>query len=150
MRSLLTAIVLLVLLASEARANWEYTKWGMTPNQVVRASRGSVEVVPKAARYRDDVEHWEIAARGTFVSGSLTLDVEFTFNLKNRGLRCVLYNATGDQVPVLKDKMLKANGPPAKESNAGGATKLVWNTPDKISLVMARNDGTAVLTHCAP
>lgn len=150
MRLLLAAIVFVSVLVPHARADWGYTKWGMTPEQVAGASKGAVKVVPVAGRYRNEEDHWEIAAQGTFRAATLTLDVGFTFDLKTGGLKCVLYNATGQDVEALKDMMIKDHGPPAKESNYGSARSLSWTTPDQIGLVIAQKAGTAVVTHCAP
>ncbi|MGY3610455.1 MULTISPECIES: hypothetical protein [unclassified Bradyrhizobium] len=37
------AILLTGILAGPANANWQYTKWGMTPDQVIAASRGEMK-----------------------------------------------------------------------------------------------------------
>jgi hypothetical protein len=36
----------LCLVAPTARAEWQYTRWGMTPEQVVAASGGKAELLP--------------------------------------------------------------------------------------------------------
>jgi hypothetical protein len=51
MRSILAAMPIAVMLAPCARADWEYTQWGMTPEQVASASGGAVKTSPAADRY---------------------------------------------------------------------------------------------------
>lgn len=43
--SLLLALSLLIA-SGEARANWQYSRWGMTPDQFAKQSAGSAFVVP--------------------------------------------------------------------------------------------------------
>jgi hypothetical protein len=46
MLSRLTVATLLFLTNFPAKADWQFTKWGMTPGQVVAASRGSAVRLP--------------------------------------------------------------------------------------------------------
>jgi hypothetical protein len=101
MRAMLAAIAIFVVLAPHARADWEYTKWGMTPEQVAGASKGAVKVVPAADRYKNEDDHWEIAAQGSHSDGPLSLNIGFTFDTKAGGLKCVLYNAAGQEAARL-------------------------------------------------
>jgi hypothetical protein len=148
MRAILAAIVIVAASAPHARANWEYTKWGMTPEQVVGASKGAVKIVPAADRYKDD-EH-EIAAQGSHNDGPLHLDVGFMFDNKGGGLTCVLYNATGEDAAVLKAILIKRYGPPTKEGSFLSSQTLEWKTPDEIGFVMGQTPVADVVTHCAP
>src|SRR5260370_10938211 len=101
MRAILAATVIFAALAPQARADWEYTKWGMTPEQVAGASKGAVTVVPAANRYKNEDDHWEIAAQGTHSDGPLRLDVGVTFDTEAGGFKCVLYNASGQEATLL-------------------------------------------------
>ena len=150
MRLLAAAFLIASACAPYARADWNYTKWGMTPEQVADASKGLVKVAPVVGRYRNEDDHWEIAAQGTYIADTLNLDVGFSFDLRTGGLKCVLYNATGQQVGVLKDMIIRDHGPPAKDSSFGGARSLTWTTPDRIEFVIGQKPLAAAVTHCAP
>ncbi len=86
------ALVLLItgVACSPARADWAYTRWGMTPEQVAALSSGAVKVLPKVER-TDMGDHSEMAARGTFKDGSRVLDVGFVFDGKG-GLALQLHS----------------------------------------------------------
>lgn len=150
MRAILAAIPIFAAVVSSARADWEYTKWGMTPEQVVSASKGAVTVLPAADRYKNEEDHWEIAAQGSHKDGSLNLSVGFTFDTKAGGLKCVMYNAEGQAAALLKGTMIRRYGPPQKESSLFGSQTLEWTTPDHIEFVMGQKAVAAVVTHCAP
>jgi hypothetical protein len=83
-----------------AKANWAYTQWGMTPEQVAAASSGAVQVLPSSQRTRNDVDRWEMAAKGTYKDGSLTMDAGFTFDTQHGGLTCVMYNVRASDWPA--------------------------------------------------
>jgi len=59
-----------------AVADWQYTRWGMTPEQVISASRGQVSW--RAIRQpRTGGPTEELG--GTYVAGARTFDLKFTF-----------------------------------------------------------------------
>jgi hypothetical protein len=143
-------IAMLLAQVPVAHAEWEYTKWGMTPAQVTAASKGEASITPEPDRYKNTEDHWEIAVQGHHAFGSLKLDTAFTFDTRTGGLQCVFYNATGDDAAQLKVAMIKRYGPPAKQSSMDGAQMLNWTTPDPIELTMGQRPVAAVVTHCAP
>ena len=71
----LTAIAAL-LIGPAAHADWQYTKWGMTPEQVVAASGGKAALLPAARRPR--IPPLETAASGEFQDGALELRTAFS------------------------------------------------------------------------
>jgi hypothetical protein len=150
MRSILATILVVVMLAPAARADWEYTKWGMTPEQVVKASGGHVKLL-QGAEQRTVAPDMRHGAEGTYSDGAVSLQVRFTFDPRNgNGLNCVFYAVTDDkQSPALKDLMIKRYGPPSKEGGVAvlGMTDLTWEKPDDINLTMSNSD-PAFVTHC--
>ena len=86
-----------------------------------RAGAGSVKVLPPGERTRNDPDHWDLAAQGSFRDGSLTLPVGFTFDITSSGLKCVMYNAFGSDVEALRALLDKRYGKPKKESDYGTA-----------------------------
>jgi hypothetical protein len=135
---------------SVARADWGFTHWGMTPEQVVSASGGSAHLIAPANRQRDVADHWEVAAVGDVHDGGLTLDGGYMFDTRGSGLTCVMYNATGDDVAKLRDGLIARYGQPRKDSAFGPLRTLTWQTPDAIELAINQTPLAAVVTHCAP
>ncbi len=71
------AVALFVATSAPAHADWQYTKWGMTPEQVAAASKGAVTVGTG-----DPGDHYagaDIGATGTYVSGDYTFSAVFYF-----------------------------------------------------------------------
>jgi hypothetical protein len=89
LRSTLAAVTIL-LSESPALADWEYTHWGMMPEQVAAASSGNVKVLPKFERQAGFPET-EVAAMGRFSTGGRSLSVGFMFDTKTGGLSCVAH-----------------------------------------------------------
>jgi hypothetical protein len=133
-----------------ARADWAYTHWGMTPDKVVAASAGKVKVLPVADQTRNEADHWVLAAQGTYQDGGLSLQVGFTFDTSGGGLKCVLYNASGDDVEALRTLLVKRYGKPAEESSFGQTRMVTWKTPDMVEFAANQSPVVAVVSHCAP
>jgi hypothetical protein len=139
-----------LLVPSAARADWGFTHWGMTAEQVVSASGGTAHLIALADRKRDDADGWEMTVEGTVHEGSLTLDGGYMFDTHGGGLTCVVYNATGDDVAKLRDGLIALYGRPGKDSEFGPLRTLSWQTPDKIELAINQTPLAAVVSHCAP
>lgn len=149
MKSLPLAAMAL-LSAPAARADWQYTKWGMTPEQVVAASAGTVTLLPEKSRPR--IPPLVTAASGAFKDGTLTLRTVFSFNIDRNGLACVMYGvASHDDDEALRALMLKRYGPPDSTSGIAflGMTNLIWKTAtDEINTTFAKDD-PAFTMQCA-
>jgi hypothetical protein len=102
----------LACLAGPAQAHWEYTRWGMTQQQVVAASRGAVQTLPPAQRRPVPNARMEYRAAGTFRSGTLRLTVAFGFDARNGGLVCVSAQAEAAQADALRARMERLFGAP--------------------------------------
>ena len=131
-------------------ADWEYTHWGMTPEEVASASGGAVTVLPEDKREVIESAEMTNAAEGTFTSGDVKMRVGFSFDSNDGGLVCVayaVYAATDN--PKLEAYMRQRYGQPANESSleAIGMTSLTWKTPDDISLDMMKDQPGTVI-HC--
>jgi hypothetical protein len=135
-----------VLSPAPALADWEYTHWGMTSEQVAAASSGNVKVLPKSERQAAG-DHSEIAAMGNFMFGGRSLSVGFEFDTVTGGLNCVMYNAMGDDVAMIKDTLLKKYGQ-TKETSFGGAYSMTWRTPDLIEFAVGERPLAAAVSHC--
>lgn len=150
-RTLVTAAAALALSATAARADWAYTHWGMTPEQVAQASGGAVHVIPEAERRTITEADLQTGAEGTYADGAVKLQVKFGFDTNTGGLSCVIYAvqdaAQGD---ALKEAMIKRYGQPENTSGlpAIGMTEVSWSKPDDISLTQSTGERAFVI-HCA-
>jgi hypothetical protein len=146
----LALAVALACLSDPARAHWEYSRWGMTQQQVVSASRGAVRILPPAERRPVPNARMEYRAAGTFRSGTLRLTVAFAFDARNGGLVCVSAQAEAAQADALRARMERLFGAPQERGQeaASGTTTLGWTRPDEIDLHLAPGR-PAVLLHCA-
>jgi hypothetical protein len=138
------------LLSTAGEADWAYTHWGMSPEQVVAASGGTVRLLPPDQRSRDDADHWELSVDGTFIDEAMRLPVGFAFDLQTHGLRCVMINAFGSDVAKLRKTIDRRYGMPSRESMFDHSTTATWTTPDRIELVTGERPLAAIVNHCMP
>ncbi len=136
--------------ASPVHADWQYTKWGMTPEQVVAASSGRATLLP--ARQRPRLPPLETAATGEFKDAALTLRTVFSFNTDGKGLACVFYGLTSrDGADVFKALLISRYGQPQRTSGlpAIGQETLGWATAtDEIEASFSPDD-PAFAMQCA-
>jgi hypothetical protein len=146
---LLPLALAMLLIATTADADWQYTHWGMTPEQVVAASRGAAQVVPEKNRPRG--LPMLTAATGAYQDGPLELRVTFQFNTASNALACVSYGVNShDNDDAFKAALVKRFGPPQKTSGGGFlGTTLSWTTPtDQIDATFSKSD-PAFAMQCA-
>jgi hypothetical protein len=108
---LLLALILMAF-ATPAMADWQYTRWGMTVDEVVAASGGSATKIKD--RKDDRVRDLPRLAVGTTKEGDVTFDVEFYFE-KNK-LRLIRYAPTGSMDCLGEEKFLLERFGPAEST----------------------------------
>ena len=108
-----------------AHADWQYTKWGMSPEQVAVASKGVVSV----GKGHPDKEYKgaEIGATGTYTSGKYKFDVNFHFT-EGKLVDVRLELIAGEQYE-LKNDLLGLYGKPFYEGDSLGLT--TWHDTAK-------------------
>ena len=135
--------------APAAHADWQFAKWGMTPEQLVAASHGTAELLPPGKRPR--MAPLETAASGEFRDGAMTLRTTFSFNIDGSGLSCVFYGVySHSDDEAFKSALIKQYGPPQSRSGlpAIGQEDLGWVTPtDEIQASFSPAD-PAFASHC--
>ncbi len=139
-----------IVAALPARADWEYTKWGMTPEQVVAASGGSARLV--AQDKQKSVPPWVSSVEGTFQEGPLALQTVFSFDTERGGLACVFYGVEeAEQSAAFMDSLLKRYGKPASRSSlpAIGMETVSWRAGTDEIVVTATKGDRSFATHCA-
>jgi len=147
----LPLVVAILACAGPARAHWEYAHWGMTPEQVVQASRGTVRLIPPAQRRPMPDGELLVAAEGSFAEGPLQLRVRFAFDAT--GLALVAYGvAQPAQNVALRDWMLRRHGEPQRKGGlpAIGMETLTWEGEDEIELTLAEGEPGFVLHEPRP
>jgi len=152
----LMLIAVLILVPALSRADWKYAHWGATPEQLAQASGGTVKVFPPASREKHAAP-WNsmTAARGTYVEGSLRLDLVFSFDQKSGGLNCIVFTSVkGSPGKLLQKMLLGLYGPPQSTTHedAGiGMQNFVWRTAkDQIALTLLAEDDSSFATQCVP
>lgn len=109
------ACVGLALGGSAARADWQYTRWGMTPGQVVAASHGAVST--SSGDPGDHVEGEEVGASGTYASGDFKFRAVFYFI--NDKLADIRLKLLGSDPYALKNSLDGVYGKPFYDSHDG-------------------------------
>jgi hypothetical protein len=130
-----------------AAADWEYTKWGMTPEQVAKASRGNVQITNPRPAASD--QKLEVRAMGTYAAGPLHFGASFGFDAGSRGLAFVTYSTyDASQNGLLKDWLLRKYGQPQSRQSADPDLETwTWNRPgmDQIELNIPDGDPAFVI-----
>ncbi|TXN08921.1 hypothetical protein FV222_00170 [Methylobacterium sp. WL103] len=112
------------LLTMPAQADWQYTRWGMTVDEVVGASKGV------ARRYTDLGKNgidWKVLAAGNYIGGPYTFTSIFQFGLKDERLTGVrLEPSNADDCSQIPDSLRVNYGRPMKEDTSGPFKSIVW------------------------
>ena len=134
--------------SAPAMADWEYTKWGMTPEQVASASKGAVKVLPSNQRKRIEEAKMESGAEGTFTDGELRLHVAFSFDTGGAGLVAIGYNVLDPaQNDLLQDWLIRKYGPPHAKGGIPtiGLSTWDWEKPDEIEMNITKGTSASVI-----
>lgn len=115
----LTALLLASALPGSAVAHWQYTRWGMTVDQVIAAAKGQVR--PETGH---SFKGTDLGASGTFSSGSRQFTVRHYFGTS--GLGRVHLSLMGDEAcRSLKDDLQGIYGTPIEE-RGGSMPAFTW------------------------
>lgn len=132
---LIFSTILPVLTVSPARAEWEYTRWGMTPQDVQKASRGAAVLVnPKEQSTTKG--KWTLL-KSDWSVGRYPFKVFFNFSSGKPQLTEVLLVSTGYNQD-LGQKLIEKYGPPTTVQ--GG---LRQNSRDR-KFILTQRDNYAV------
>lgn len=111
-----------------AHADWAWTRWDMSSDQVIKASKGKVASVPPRPGAR--VHGWELMAEGGMKQDGFDFKGEFFFDPSGAQLKVVrlTLNDPG-QCEALAGKLAARFGPAVDTTTPMGALKLrtmVW------------------------
>lgn len=131
-----------LMIAPAAQADWQYTRWGMTPEQVVAASGGTSELLPVAQRPR--VPPLVTAATGEATDGRMQLRTVFSFGIEGNGLQCVTYGVRSHaDDDAFRAALIQRYGQPQDTGGIAllGMTNLGWKTAtDEINATFSTDD----------
>ena len=151
MRATLLALSVVLCLPAAARGDWQYTKWGMTPEEVARASGGAVKAEPPAQRRTIADANLRSGADGTFQDGPIRLRVQFSFDATKGGLACVFYGVMNQaDNDAFKAALVKRFGPPQRTTGlqAIGMAVLSWEPGDDSVEFQAMEGEASFAMHC--
>jgi hypothetical protein len=140
-RILSLAIALLWLgRITPAAADWQYTRWGMSPADVVAASHGAVHLIPPQRRLGASGPDIETRAEGSFTDGPLRLAVSFGFAGHGGGLVLVSYLAAdASQNYLLRQRLVREYGQPAPSGDVEEGSG-VWRKPGQDVIDLSISD----------
>jgi hypothetical protein len=121
----LIGVVLASLSAAHASADWQYTKWGMTPEQVIEASGGSATwISPPDPPLRSGRQ---LLVKSPYSAGQLHFSVTFVFALPERHLAQVNMTLKGDDADadLLGQSLVAKYGVPRRGED-DGYPGLLW------------------------
>ena len=129
MRKALYAAAALALIApSAASADWQYTRWGMSPAEVVAASQGRAS--PVRGRPGQRVFDLDLRATAAYAANSLTFVAEFFFTQGSGRLAAVKLVPTCEAMcDVLRSELEATYGEAEPQRFAFGMTQR-WTDQD--------------------
>lgn len=120
---LLCASALFMAMTIPAYSHWEYTRWGMSPSEVVRSSKGKAYLVPESLVRKADPlgGRIKLVQSQTTLSG-IRLNVAFIFDIKAvpQLRRVALYKdgCTLKEFVLFEDHLSKLYGPPLRGNSS--------------------------------
>jgi hypothetical protein len=129
--------VAIILPIYPANASWQYTRWGMTKDEVIAASRGSAHTPSKVdSYYKDTFVH---LLDTTYEAQNIYFKVHFLFNQKHRLSRVKLVPTNPDRCPSLEELLSDAYGRAyLNDVNSAGKT-VKWRDKKNNNIVMFVN-----------
>jgi len=131
--------------ATNSYADWQWTKWGINPEQVLSASDGKARLATEAETKSKSIKQDDQIIRVAKAFAPYSLDEMvfgswFYFNPKTDGLTCVkLVPEKEGSLKALREKLEATYGPETSESHDKLFTgfwinKIVWLKDDEITL----------------
>ena len=128
-------------LATPARADWEYARWGMSVAEVIAASRGRATKTTPLEQGPSLISTGYFLARAQHPAAGTQFDVKFYF--KEGKLSAVAVSPQAAAVlPKLRQELLKDLGEPrtkaSKPYGMGMAEEAIWSDPKHGNTVLLR------------
>ena len=125
-----------LLAAVPAQAHWQYTRWGMTPTQVIASSKGQARAAEGDKSAQGDATR-DVA--GEYSVGERTFKASFWFDAS--GLQEVTLSPAGEPHCLeLRRDLLAKYGEPVERS-FGSVQRLMWADKPSGNRVVVITDG---------
>jgi hypothetical protein len=118
-------IAVALLWATPAHANWQYTKWGMTPEQVIEASGGTVSKTPEDQQKARGRFGFVELLSGTYTSEDFHFKVDFQFS-KNKLEMIGMVPTESDRCKRLQSALTSKYGLPWENRSDRYGPHLIW------------------------
>ena len=94
--TLVTTTALVAMINLPARAEWEYTRWGMSVEELVEASQGQVIPVNPEEDILLEDDTQQTLLRSQWSTENYSFDVFFNFGVNDSQLSEVIFKSTGN------------------------------------------------------
>jgi len=136
-RKLLSSFAIAALfaagIAGKAQADWQYARWGMSPDQLVAAAGGAVRLgPPPQGKTYDNLTG---RALGTYQGDGATFDAYFHFDNANGLAKVALERTGGTDCATLHNTLTAQHGKPATSHRQSFATIEAWNDTARRNIV---------------
>ena len=136
----------LSLNAGPARADWEWTMWGMTPEQVVQTSAGrSIQQVDPSSRLSTFVGATVLLVMNNYQAAGQTFEVRFGFDDQRRLNEVALY-ASDKAFFEVERALTGIYGAPARMQGGNVPTR-TWNAPDKGNVIRLLRSASTIIQY---
>lgn len=137
------ALLLLGTWTNGAAADWQYTKWNMTPDEVVRASKGVAQPSTPAdadKKYQNTV----VKLKAPYKSGEFDFIAYFHFDESGKRLIAVALQLQNvDQATYLRGQLVSKYGNPDEAQTVANILQIdVWHEADRIVLSTSSDSAT--------
>lgn len=133
------AISIFALASSQANADWQYTRWGMSPSEVLNASGGSAQINTDRGL---DAGNGMAKIVAPYRVQDFNFSAVFRFNKSDKLIQVVL-NAKNHQCALVEALPERTYGPvQAKDKTFFSRATIWWDRPNKNQIMFYQlNDG---------
>lgn len=136
-----------VAIQDSREPGWNYTRWGMSPEEVVGASNGAARLhaPPPVA----GATGFTLAV-GTMAGGAVDYNLSFTFN-QSRGLTHVNLEAPPAQCPAVIRELYRVYGTPYHNPRSNFAVQAAWEDRSKnLDVSLFASGASCLITYSPP
>jgi hypothetical protein len=118
---------LLVATSAPAWANWQYTRWGMSSDEVFKAAKGRAVAIPESEQPAESTVTTIAKLTSTFSYGRFSFHVFFRFDRETGGLsQVVLSLDSSADCRLLKQSLADEYGKPVREDTLSVTSTAEW------------------------
>jgi hypothetical protein len=125
--AIIITITVLGSASEPASAHWQFTKWGMTPVQIVAASKGAARELSADESAKQSVKdpYWIAKLGMPYKSGNYEFEAFFLFDASDR-LACVHLKLSGSGVLPLEGDLRGKYGVPERDVDLQFGPVITW------------------------